>query len=385
MEPTPGLRVPDFPFSSPLTTYAIALERHRTNLGPLLVKNNLLTELAYLRRFIASITSARIEGNRTTVLGVVSGATAADKAPGSHIDENVSEVLNLEKAASFVDKYVQKGTILNHSLIRTLHSIAVEGLTHEGDKTPGSYRTGEVAISGSAHRPPLAINVHSYMSDLLDFANAHSEPHYQLVRMAIAHHRFVWIHPFGNGNGRVARLFSYAMLRAMGFASPAGLHSVNPTAVFGTNRDDYYRYLAQADDDSDDSLVQWCTYVLQGLTSDMEKLLEIANDDTLQEIIIKAASAAERRNALTPEAAEVVRLSSDGNYRKAGELEAAIPGTPTARSRTIGSLLNEQLLVREGPHRRRYRIRLAPNPLTPFLFRELDARGFLPAIVRDPE
>ena len=35
---------------------------------------------------------------------------------------------------------------------------------------------------------------------------------YQLVAMAAARHRLAWIHPFGDGNGRVARLYSHACL-----------------------------------------------------------------------------------------------------------------------------------------------------------------------------
>lgn len=85
------------------------------------------------------------------------------------------------------------------------------------------------------------------MSDLLDFANAPAEPHMQLVRMAIAHHRFVWIHPFANGNGRVARLFSYAMIRTGGFAPDVEYQTVNPTTVFGADRQQYYDRLSAAD------------------------------------------------------------------------------------------------------------------------------------------
>ena len=42
-------------------------------------------------------------------------------------------------------------------------------------------------------------------------------PKYDLLKVAIAHHRFVWVHPFSNGNGRTVRLFTYAMLVKLGF------------------------------------------------------------------------------------------------------------------------------------------------------------------------
>ncbi|HLQ79935.1 MAG TPA: Fic family protein [Brachybacterium sp.] len=124
---------------------------------------------------------------------------------------------------------------MTHALVRELHRLATHDLVREGDASPGEYRTREVEISGSAHIPPLASTVHSLMSDLLDFANTPAEPHMQLIRMAIAHHRFVWVHPFTNGNGRVARLFSYAMIRTGGFAPDVEYQTVNPTTVFGAD------------------------------------------------------------------------------------------------------------------------------------------------------
>ena len=41
----------------------------------------------------------------------------------------------------------------------------------------------------------------------------------QVIAVAAAHHRFVWIHPFYDGNGRVVRLMSHAMLKRLGVGS----------------------------------------------------------------------------------------------------------------------------------------------------------------------
>lgn len=68
------------------------------------------------------------------------------------------------------------------------------------------------------------------MLELLDFVNKEDSPKYDLLKIAIAHHRFVWIHPFENGNGRVVRLFTYALLLKFIFKSRDRI--VNPTAVF---------------------------------------------------------------------------------------------------------------------------------------------------------
>jgi Fic family protein len=63
------------------------------------------------------------------------------------------------------------------------------------------------------------------------------------MKVAQVHHRVGWIHPFKNGNGRVVRLLTYAMLIQYGFNERAGGRVLNPTAVFCNNRDIYYDML----------------------------------------------------------------------------------------------------------------------------------------------
>ena len=102
------------------------------------------------------------------------------------------------------------------------------------------------------------------MDELFDFINNQDNPKYDLLKAAIAHHRFVWIHPFRNGNGRTVRLFTYAMLVKLGFNVDVG-RILNPTAIFCNNRDNYYHNLSVADNGTDADILSWCEYVLKGL------------------------------------------------------------------------------------------------------------------------
>lgn len=63
----------------------------------------------------------------------------------------------------------------------------------------------------------------------------------RLVAIAAAHHRLLWIHPFADGNGRVARLLSHALLRRAAVGSP--LWSV--ARGLARNVDAYRAYLAR--------------------------------------------------------------------------------------------------------------------------------------------
>lgn len=105
---------------------------------------------------------------------------------------------------------------------RELHTIVVKNLVREGDISPGQYRRGRVTITGSEHVPPEAMVVQSYMDELIEFINRKDPPKYDLLKTALIHHRFSWIHPFSNGNGRVVRLLTYALLIKYGFNVQAG-------------------------------------------------------------------------------------------------------------------------------------------------------------------
>lgn len=81
---------------------------------------------------------------------------------------------------------------------------------------PGEYRTGHVDVG--LHDPPNHAAVPEFMRRFTEAYRTDrlSKPR-QLMSVAAAHHRFAWIHPFADGNGRVARLMSHAMfLRLLG-------------------------------------------------------------------------------------------------------------------------------------------------------------------------
>ena len=83
---------------------------------------------------------------------------------------------------------------------------------------PGVLREGEVIVG--RHLPPAAGDLPRFLSrfeQVYDPKNLSKVR--QVVAVAAAHHRFLWIHPFYDGNGRVARLMSHAMLKRLGVGS----------------------------------------------------------------------------------------------------------------------------------------------------------------------
>ena len=87
-----------------------------------------------------------------------------------------------------------------------------------GEVVPGQWRTGDVVVG--QHVPIPGMQVPDAMQH---FCNVYDPTRYKgdrrLIAVAAAHHRFVWIHPFADGNGRVVRLMTDAALKAAGLDS----------------------------------------------------------------------------------------------------------------------------------------------------------------------
>ncbi len=376
-----AITYPRFDFDSELSSAVISLERARAELDFGTTPPIVFFQLKELFELLTSIMSARIEGNRTSLLDAVTGAMegrASDKVPS----EGVEEILNVQRAMLFVEEHAEDAP-LSHNFVRELHRIVVDNLRREGDASPGSYRLGEVTISQSPHRPPFPTDVLSDMSQLLAFANDEVEPHKQLLQSAIVHHRFLWIHPFGNGNGRVSRLLTYAMLIRQGFVSTTSYRAINPTAVFGADRAGYYDNLALADRLDNAGLIAWCTFVLQGLNTDLDRLRSLRdNAFVTKKLLYPAIERLHDSGRVSARERNALRVVADRSIVRAGDLEAAFPGSAASRSQAIRRLFDRGLLAHaDGP--RSYRLVFAPSELTLHLIYQLDQAGFLPTILKD--
>lgn len=378
------IEFPEFAFSSPLAGTIIDLERLRGDLGSGTTHPAVFLQLKSLFQLMASIMSARIEGNRTSIVDAVEGAAASYEHGESAAAEGVREIIQLQEAAAFIDSVVVPGSPITHSLVRELHKIAVQGLTREGDRTPGAYRISDVSIGGSSHTPPSAIAVQGDMSELLDFVNRPVEQSFDLLKVAIAHHRFVWIHPFGNGNGRVCRLFTYAVMVSQGFTNTTQYRALNPTSVFGSDRSMYYSMLEIADSLAPEAIIQWCTYLLDGMLKDLQKLSQLSDEAFVIDALLRPAiERGVASGALSSLEAEVLEVAASLTEVKSADLASVIAGSAQVRSQQIRKLVEKNLLQPTAEGKRTYRLVMAPGPLTPFIMKQLDELGFLPSILKD--
>ncbi len=365
-------------FDSALTDLIIELDYLRKKQLGGSTHPKVFFQLKHIFHTLESVGSARIEGNNTTIAEYIETKLDGKQA----FSEGIREIQNIEKAMEFIEENI-KDYPINKLFISEIHKMIVNGLTPppagEGDHTPGKYRTHNLRIQKSSHLPPDYIHVEPYMNELIDFINKEDSPKYDLLKAAIAHHRFVWIHPFGNGNGRTVRLFTYAMLVKTGFNVNVG-RIINPTAVFCSNRNDYYDNLSKADTGTEDGILDWCGYVLTGLKDEIEKIDKLSDYQYLRkEILIPTIIHSLERKYITDTEAKILKKVVELQRIQASDLKELFPGKLNAElSRQIKRLIDKKMLVPESDGARKYIIRFDNNFLLRGIIKSLGEKGFLP-------
>jgi len=372
------LRLVEPSFGSKLTDLIIELEHLRKKRLGGTTHALVFFQLKHIFHTLESIGSARIEGNNTTIAEYIE--TKIDQNEPS--PPNIKEIQNIEETMSFIEEHIN-GTPINRILLSEIHKMIVSGLEPppqgEGDKTPGEYRAKNVKISRSTHIPPDMSTINQYMDELFNFINQNDSAKHDLLKIAIAHHRFVWVHPFTNGNGRTVRLFTYAMLVKLGFNVSAG-RILNPTAIFCNDRDNYYHNLSIADKGTDEGLLIWCEYVLKGLKDEIEKIDKLADYEYLhKEILLPTINHSLERKYITESEAKILKRVTDKQVIQASDLTDLFTGKANSEiSRQIRKLIEKKMLVPEGEGKRKYVIRFDNNYLLRGVIKSLGEKGFLP-------
>lgn len=198
-------------------------------------------------RIDANYHSNAIEGNSLT-LGetrslILHGLTARGKPMRDHID-----IQGHDDAVKAVEAAVRDKRGLTQEFVRNLHRVLlrepyeVEALAPDGAPTKRTIRVGAYktapnnvkTLTGETYffTPPERVQME--MTDLLDWIRRREEEgEHPVILAATLHYRFVRIHPFDDGNGRMARLLMNMILIRRGYTA----------AMIG--RDDRKRYIGE--------------------------------------------------------------------------------------------------------------------------------------------
>ncbi len=340
-------------------------------------------QLKDIFQMMESLGSARIEGNHTTLAEFVE--KIIDQIPKDTKEESIREIFNIERAIKFIEDNVAEGGKITRAHISEIHKIIVDGLTPppygEGSRYPGDLRPINVGIQGSSHVPPDKVKVPDYFEELVTFVNAEVGAQNDLLVTALSHHRMAWIHPFDNGNGRLIRMFTYALLIKQGFKVHNG-RILNPTAIFCMDRNQYYKNLGLADTGEKEKVLEWCLYVLGGLKEEIEKIDRLLDLKYMTEtVLIPSLAYAFERQLITKREFDILGslVKSKSMTIKSSDLDAIIGEESAVQRSRILKRLKDKEMLRPVPGKSRvYTIGFVNSYLLRGIFYVLEKNGFVP-------
>lgn len=221
--------------------------------------------------------SNSIEGNTLSLIEtkvvIEDGLTIGGKSLREHF-----EAVNHHEAISFVEALVQPGYVLQKRDILDVHAIVLDKI----DKSiAGCYRDGNVRITGASFTPPDGFEVEVLMQELIDWYNSlEAKSLHPVVRATIFHHRFVWIHPFYDGNGRTVRLVYNLLLMSEGYP-PAIILKVDRKKYYGAlracDKGDYSKMLFLVGQSVERSLAIYISSI-EGNSNDFKPIQDIVSE-----------------------------------------------------------------------------------------------------------
>jgi Fic family protein len=122
------------------------------------------------------------------------------------------EAINLNACINLYENYLKKRTSLTNEMILQLHYILLKNISNY-EKYQGIYRPVQVYITGSMHEFPTPQEVPGLMKKLIDWYNENTELIHPVELASKFHTKFTTIHPFADGNGRMARLLMNYILQ----------------------------------------------------------------------------------------------------------------------------------------------------------------------------
>jgi Fic family protein len=224
--------------------------------------------------------------------------------------------------------------------------------THERLKVvPGSLRTRSVAVG--RHVPPGVEDLPAFLTRFEEaYDRSRLTKSRQTVAVAAAHHRLLWIHPFLDGNGRVARLMSHAMLLDLGVGS--ALWSISRGLA---RRSVEYKQLLMAADEprkgdfdgrgalSQTALVEFCRFFLECCLDQVRYMRGLLEPSELQRRMELYTRDEEDAGRLPKRTFTVLREALLSGELDRGRVPGLIETSDRTARRLISTLVQKRLLL----------------------------------------
>ncbi|MGL4576938.1 MAG: Fic family protein [Burkholderiaceae bacterium] len=355
--------IPDTAVREALLVKAHELQKASAALGR--IDRHVLASVRPLLRAMNSYYTNRIEGQHTLPTQL-ERALKQDFSP----DEKIRQKQMLAIAHMQTEDWAEREygghdwrTLYRPEVCTALHThlfgqLAPSARTQPDGRIlePGALRDRDVEVG--RHIAPAFASVPLFLSRWNQEYSAVRDGELAIVAAAASHHRFTWIHPFEDGNGRVARLHTHLLLHALGLTR--GVWS--PLRAMARTHTQYYDMLAAADAPragdldgrgnlSQAGLVVFIQYVLDICIDQaqfMHKMLDV--DGVLERIAACLAFESQRAgSAIKMEALRPLHYMFMAGELDRGDFAAMTGLKPRAASSVLKGLLARGLVISDSP------------------------------------
>jgi len=303
-----------------------------------------------------------IEGNELPVIEA-SRAARGELAPDTRAK---MELVNYVAALDFIDDRVADRAELTPDLLKTLHAITTRGLGRDDDPHfkphhEGEWRDGVALVVDRLteqvmHEGPPHDEVPDRMESMFEWLAARlgrqDEPPYILA--GVMHYGITDVHPFADGNGRVARLFQVLLLMLSGVL-PGRMFSFE--RYYAEDRGAYYGALRSVRQRTL-NMESWLHYFLAGLVEEYERVAATVEDLST---LVSGDGAPLRLSASQERALTTLRIEGRREFNRR-EYEKAANVARTAAGDDLRELVQHDVLrVRGAGTGTRYAFATAPG------------------------
>lgn len=330
---------PNFVITNTMVNNLTRIVRVKGFLDAITLSEDHLREMQNRALVLEAHHTTHIEGTQLTLEQsekLLEGKKIEDSDPN---DEK--ELINYRDAFDLVSGYLGSNNPVTQVLIRDIHKCLVRNV-RGNSAAPGEYRKIQNYVVNSKsgktiYIPPPVFEIQNMMQNLVDYINKNDELHPVLIS-GIAQFQLVHIHPFLDGNGRVARLLSTLCLYQKGYDFKK-LFTISE--FYDRNRIEYYNAI-QSVRDNDMNFTIWLEYFTHALA---EQLQEIK---IKSEIIVQADTLAKRHNLSTRQAKALQHILQYGELT-IKDFEKISPNVARrSLQRDLKILIENRLVMIEG-------------------------------------